>query len=51
MQIYNSVDDKDNCEVKCLQLLKLNPCNELASLVLSDIMLAKNETSKVYEEF
>ena len=40
------MNDKENCESKCLQLLKLNPNNEFASFMISEMLISNDESEK-----
>ena len=49
--ILNKLSDKVGCEQKLKMLLKLNPKNDFANMMLSELMLMKDDSQKVIETF
>ena len=50
-QIHLRLDDKENCEAKCLRIMKLNPNNDYASFMFSEVLIQKDETDKALAQF
>ncbi|EDO49516.1 predicted protein, partial [Nematostella vectensis] len=42
-KLYLTVDDLDACQQQCVQLLKADPDNDAATVMMADLMFRKNE--------
>ncbi len=40
------MEDREGAEARCIQVLRLNPYNVEASLLISDLMMMKGEAVK-----
>lgn len=49
--IFLRIGDKNSCETRALQVLKINPSNNQASYLLSEILLQNDETAKAVSQF
>lgn len=49
--IYHKAGDIEKCQYNCEILLKINPKNDQASFLLTEIMLNSNQYDKAIEQF
>lgn len=50
-EIFLKIGDKNSCETRALQALKINPSDNQASYILSEILLQNDESSKALSQF
>jgi tetratricopeptide repeat protein 21B len=50
-ETHMKLGDRDSAEMRCIQVLKLDPYNQYACLLISDLMMLKGEAIKAIKQF